>query len=765
MLGLAVQTPELLDVELVAALVLAVSVIAIAWVIAMRARGAAGVHAAEQKKYKAVLAQLPDTAILVFDHDLRFVLLEGDALEGHGWTREEIVGRTLAELVPDMRLEPMVAAYRAALAGETQALEWPAVRGNAFYRTEVAPLRDEAGTVVRGIAVVRDITAQHDLRVDVERHRGFLAASLEQLAEPVIIADADGRVTLINAAARRVHGTTAGDVGGDPGRWIEQFGLQGQAGDPASVAMLPLFRALHGETVEEEVVSVTAADGTARRMLVTAVPVTAHDGQQLGAVLAANDVTERHAAEEALRASEERYRSAVQGVRDIVFQVDLGGRWTFLNEAWERHTGHTVASTLGHPCWELIHADDRAAQAGDFERLTSGDEDFVSGKHRYVTAAGRVRWVEVRAQLLRGHSGRPTGVTGVMEDVTDEIRDGQYQAAERAVLASLAATTDTDEGVRAVLETLARQLEWDVAELWVRGGDHLRRDLVWQGALSAEPEDVGVMRLEIGDGLPGRAWALRRPVWVSDLTAGPPCPRVTAAAAAGLRSAVAFPIAHGRDVHAVVVLFGRAARTQEPRVDRPLEAIGAHIAHFLERCRAERRIAESAADLAVLSRVAHELASEMDLGSARVAVCEAAVDVSGASRALLLEPDGPDLLCVASAGAVPEEAQLPARGRSAGAIRAFAGGLPVFAGDLRESPELVSPWIAATDTRAAYWQPLVHEGTVVGVLVIGWTEPRAELSERLRELLRVLAADASLAVVRTRLLDQVAARHRRPVAR
>jgi hypothetical protein len=311
--------------------------------------------------------------------------------------------------------------------------------------------------------------------------------------------------------------------------------------------------------------------------------------------------------------------------------------------------------------------------------------------------------------------------------------------------------------VRTALEGLARNLEWDVAELWIRDGEHLRRDAAWQGALATGADAVGGIRLEVGDGLPGQVWALRSPVWVSDVTAGPTCPRLAAADAAGLSSALAFPVARGRDVHAVVVLLSAITRPEESRMERPLTAIGAHVAHFLERCRADRHIAEHAADLGALSRVAHLLASQTDLDSARRSICEAAVDVSGGSAALLLEADGDQLACTAHAGQVPDGDALTPRGHSLGARRAYAAGTPLFEPDLAAAPGMQSPWIEEIGVRAAYWQPLLHDGATVGVLAIGWNEPQAEVGDRLRELLHLLAADGSLAIARSRLLAELAA--------
>jgi PAS domain S-box-containing protein len=163
---------------------------------------------------------------LRFDRDLRFTLMEGRALAAHGWTVEEIVGRSPDELLPPGRREQMTEAYRGALAGEARAFDWPSVRGNAIFRVDVVPLTDGSDEATGGICVWRDVTDEHELQSELERQRGFLAAALEHLTEPVVIVDAGARVTVVNRAARALLGTGPDEGDADPLSWPERFGVR-----------------------------------------------------------------------------------------------------------------------------------------------------------------------------------------------------------------------------------------------------------------------------------------------------------------------------------------------------------------------------------------------------------------------------------------------------------------------------------------------------------------------------------------------------------
>jgi GAF domain-containing protein len=69
-----------------------------------------------------------------------------------------------------------------------------------------------------------------------------------------------------------------------------------------------------------------------------------------------------------------------------------------------------------------------------------------------------------------------------------------------------------------------------------------------------------------------------------------------------VRSALAVPVSRGRDVVATILFFSREERDPDPALARLLQTIGAHLAQFLERHRAERSLAERAAEVQKLER-------------------------------------------------------------------------------------------------------------------------------------------------------------------
>ncbi len=143
----------------------------------------------------------------MFDHDLRFSLVEGTGLETSGLGKQALEGRTLREALPPERAARVEPVLKAALSGEFRRIEMPA--GDRIYSLRALPLRSTGGSVWAGMAVMQDITVQkqteerlrfqsvHDVltglfnRAFFEEHLVALTRG-GRLPVSVIMADVDG---------------------------------------------------------------------------------------------------------------------------------------------------------------------------------------------------------------------------------------------------------------------------------------------------------------------------------------------------------------------------------------------------------------------------------------------------------------------------------------------------------------------------------------------------------------------------------------------
>jgi PAS domain S-box-containing protein len=137
------------------------------------------------------------------------------------------------------------------------------------------------------------------------------------------------------------------------------------------------------------------------------------------------DVSEQQRVSAALQASEARYRSVIDSIREVVFQTDPFGRWVFLNPAWETITGFTVRETLGTTFLNYIHPEDRVRNEALMRPVVEHGLGFARYEFRCLTRGGGFRWVEVFARLNVDLDGQPTGLSGTLADITNRKESEQ----------------------------------------------------------------------------------------------------------------------------------------------------------------------------------------------------------------------------------------------------------------------------------------------------------------------------------------------------
>ncbi|MEW6496281.1 MAG: CHASE4 domain-containing protein [Cyanobacteriota bacterium] len=122
-----------------------------------------------------------------------------------------------------------------------------------------------------------------------------------------------------------------------------------------------------------------------------------------------------------LSQNEERYRSVVNNVTEVIFQTDTAGRWTFLNPAWTEITGFNVEESLGKFCWTFIHPEDKPYHEEQFRHQMAGKTQNTRYCVRYQTYEGSYRWFEVHSRLTFSYSGCEyvTGIGGTLNDITE----------------------------------------------------------------------------------------------------------------------------------------------------------------------------------------------------------------------------------------------------------------------------------------------------------------------------------------------------------
>ncbi|MBM4454347.1 MAG: PAS domain S-box protein, partial [Chloroflexi bacterium] len=127
-------------------------------------------------------------------------------------------------------------------------------------------------------------------------------------------------------------------------------------------------------------------------------------------------IVEHKKAEEALRASEGKYRDLVGNLNDVIFSVDTTGKITYISPVIERLSKYKVEEIVGQNFTRFVFPDDLPSLLAKFEKILAGR--FEPFEYRLLDKDGTTRWVlsSSRQQVV---DGQVIGSTGMMTDISE----------------------------------------------------------------------------------------------------------------------------------------------------------------------------------------------------------------------------------------------------------------------------------------------------------------------------------------------------------
>ncbi|MCB0332137.1 MAG: PAS domain S-box protein, partial [Bdellovibrionales bacterium] len=157
---------------------------------------------------------------------------------------------------------------------------------------------------------------------------------------------------------------------------------------------------------------------------ISATPIHNEDGEIIGTLGAVNDITDRKNTLEALRASEEKYRTLLETSHDIIWSMDTKGCWTYINRAVEDILGFHSEDFLGQPFTAAQSQHHAQKDLEVFERILQG-EKITHYETEFLNNEGTPVVLTVNAGPTYDKAGTIIGISGTASDITE-----QYRAAE-----------------------------------------------------------------------------------------------------------------------------------------------------------------------------------------------------------------------------------------------------------------------------------------------------------------------------------------------
>ncbi len=362
-----------------------------------------------EKLYRKLAKTIPRTAVLLFDHDYRFTLADGEQLENHEWSQEMFENKVLHEVFPPDVADEWKLYYDRALGGEHVTLDISNEDGS--FQIHVLPVRDDADQIFAGMVMWQDVTEQTRANDVIKESEARYRQLFENANDIIYVHDLDGNYISINESAGRVLGYSAEEA--------KDLNMEMIAA-PEHLPRVKrnLAKKLSGDlaqTIYE--LDCIRKDGSRVTLEVNS-SVIRQDGKPIGIQGVARDITERKHAEEALRKSEERYRDLFENANDLIYTHDLEGNFTSLNRAGELITGYSREEAIGMNLAEVVAPDFLEAARAMTARKLEGDKP-TTYELEIISKAGERVTLELSTRLMLAPDGQPLGVQGLGRDITD----------------------------------------------------------------------------------------------------------------------------------------------------------------------------------------------------------------------------------------------------------------------------------------------------------------------------------------------------------
>jgi PAS domain S-box-containing protein len=234
-----------------------------------------------ERLFRSIAVNIPDSVIVVIDKEHRYVMVEGDLMDKMGYERLDYEGKHPTEIGQTARYEATKHLYDRMLAGEKFSVERKAATGENFI-VHFVPLKNDAGEVDSGLVMAIDIS----IHKQAEEKSAKLAAIIESSDDAIISKTLESVITSWNDSAERIFGYAADEIIGET--IYKLIPPNRQHEEPQILARLK-----SGERVEHFETKRLTKDGRLIDVSVTVSPVKDPQGNIIGLSKIARDITEK----------------------------------------------------------------------------------------------------------------------------------------------------------------------------------------------------------------------------------------------------------------------------------------------------------------------------------------------------------------------------------------------------------------------------------------------------------------------------------------
>jgi len=311
-------------------------------------------------------------------------------------------------------------------------------------------MRDENDHCIQGIVcVAQDITDRKRAEEALLNAAQQWRATFDGIGDIVCLLDPEGKILKCNRALTNFLAKPFSDILNRP-----YWEIIHSTTAPIKESPVEFMK----ETRRREIAILPIGD---RWFNIVGDPLLNEAGSLIGAVYIMSDITEQKRAEEALRQSEEKYRTILENMQDGYFEVDLSGNFTFANEAQCRNLGYTRQELIGMNNRQCADETNARKLYQTFNGVYRTGEPVKVLDVDVIRKDGTKAVNEISVSLMRGPEGKPIGFRGVTRDVAERKRADEAVkrlSQENAVMAEIGRVISSTLNIEEVYERFAEEV-------------------------------------------------------------------------------------------------------------------------------------------------------------------------------------------------------------------------------------------------------------------------------------------------------------------
>ncbi len=401
-----------------------------------------------EAKYRLLAENISDV-IWAVDKALNLIYISPSVLALRGISPEEALSEPVSDaLIPDslQKLTHSCKKWREMINhGERipkdNIIELVFRRKNGstvWTEVKITPIRDRDQQFNGFIGVTRDITERKWAEVTLKESEEKFRTFVENANELVYSLTPNGTFTYVSP------------------NWTEFLGYEPEemTGKPAETVVHPddyprvhsFFKKIvkTGEKDRLEGYRVCHRNGTWQWHTQSISPVFDEKGKVFSLLGVCHDITERKRTDEALRESEEKFRSFVENANDVVFSINPEGVFTYLSPKWSGHLGYDEGDGVGKSLFSFIHPDD-LPDIHEFvtEAITKGIRKS-GNTYRIRQKDGNWQWHTQSISPVFDDKGTVVSLQGICHDITRRKENEEALANANRQLSLLTGITRHD---------------------------------------------------------------------------------------------------------------------------------------------------------------------------------------------------------------------------------------------------------------------------------------------------------------------------------